>query len=79
MTKIEELLNGYDHQPGYDDIVKLMKKYAEIYAKKCLEIAAEECQIDMEIPVIDGCSSYTDYYYVPDKNSIKNIILPEHE
>lgn len=81
MTKIEELLETierYQHTPepidtyGYFDIVKIMKEYAEWYAQKCLEIAAEHAQ---SITDID------EYIYgsIVDKNTILNIKFPDHD
>jgi hypothetical protein len=52
MTKIEEIINAQDestHQGSlhldnltYDDLVDIMKIYAEWYAKECLKIAERE-------------------------------------
>ena len=76
MTKIEEILFKYIKGESYtqqmfsiQDLIVAMKEYSEIYAQKCLIIAADEAD------VIEyggrGCHV--------DKNSILNIKLPEHE
>jgi len=52
-----------------DELILIMKEYAELYAKKCLEIAAENANIFYDVG---------GYNYV-DSGSILNIKLPEHE
>lgn len=68
MTKIEEIFKKYDVciQPNYPPLRRMMKEYAEIYAKKVLEVAAKNA----ELLETDGDV---------DKDSILNIKLPEHE
>lgn len=52
-----------------ENIKKIMKEYAEYYAKKCLEIAINEI----------NCGNAEDFQYDIARKSILNIKLPEHE
>lgn len=74
MNKIEEIIDKhkthstdlYLYYVITEDIISMMKEYAEYYAIKCLEIAAEEADVE-----------YTDGPV--DRDSILNIKLPKHE
>lgn len=78
MTKIEEIFkkynSGFSHKeqypPWYEDIVEMMKEYAEWYAKECLKIAADEAIADM---------SFMNSTVWVHKDSILNIELPNHD
>lgn len=85
MTKIEEiqqtvakdferytLLNN-DSYP----IKQMMIQYAEWYAQKCLEIAAENVELYEE--GYYNRNDDPDYRWVVNKESITKIQLPEHE
>ena len=80
MTKIEELMNSvivdgpvYPEQYfSIENIEKIMKEYAEFYAKKCLEIAVENA---FYVPDRYGTLSKK---YV-NKDDVLNINLPEHD
>jgi len=84
MSKIEELISqkffpDQLENLGYVEkiITDLMKEYAEIYAKRCLEIASENVEMFEE-----GFYNRIDdleYKWSIDKGSILNIDLPEHE
>lgn len=82
MTKIEELIDSLGNQYDWDDIQvsQIMREYAEFYAKKCLEIAAENAT---GTPKYDFSNPYTSTLIEDsvniDENSILNIKLPEHE
>lgn len=54
---------------------KAMKEYAEFYAKKCLEKAAENAECD-DVSYQNG-DSYA--MFAVNRNSILTIDLPEHE
>lgn len=74
----KESLNSKNYTTGtveiywtlYASIQQCMKRYAEEYAKKCLEIAAENA-VALE-------RDYNDDWHV-DTNSILNIELPSHD
>lgn len=53
-------------------IFKAMQEYAEYYAKKCLEIAADNYVTDCEIR-----GDNVEYYVI--RASITNIELPKHD
>lgn len=78
MTKIEELIQEHIDPhvfkgiAGYYALEDAMKEYAEYYAKKCLEISIENA-----IYRTDGYGNTSTKFI--DKDSILNIILPEHE
>ena len=91
MSKIEEILNYYVPPAcQVDSHLAMMKEYAEYYAKKCLEIAAENAKLSLGNwvhPKGYPCLMVNqnpnrmegeDYFYVNQK-SITNIQLPEHE
>lgn len=83
MTKLEEILKEifpsiagytYDHK----DIIELkLREYAEFYAKKCLEIAANEAEV-MEEWFYNRADD-EDHRWVINKDSILNIKLPDHD
>lgn len=82
MSKLHDLIDscekGYiEAFPGsleiavyVEDLVPIMEEYAEYYAKRCLEIAANNA-VALE-------RDYNDDWYV-DTNSILNIELPSHD
>jgi len=79
MTKTEEIAFKYvkgEHptQQMFSllDVMSAMKEYAEIYAKKCLEIAAENAL------VFAPFHSYMHGSKMVDKESITNINFPDH-
>lgn len=77
MTKIEEILNYYIPPTcQVDSHLKMMKEYAEWYAKKCLEIAAHNVEVGKQ-------GAFGTYWnrgdLVVNKQSITDIQLPEHE
>jgi hypothetical protein len=81
MSKINEikerLLELYS-AVDYEEIIdRAMIEYAEYYAMRCLEIAAEnaECEQFWRYGQYDEEESYFDI----NKDSILNIQLPEHE
>ncbi len=86
MKKIEEILNNAtDITPNpfipnsfwRYEIEKVMKEYAEFYAKKCLNIAAAQSCANFEcIDVVLGAENINPYVEI---DSILNIQLPEHE
>lgn len=87
MSKLEDIINSYrvvtphwaDQEWSEGDIWLIAKEYAEYYAKKCLQIAAEEAQTKC-IPHREfGGADFCDSYEVVDKDTILNIKLPEHE
>lgn len=70
MTKLEEVIAKYNYDnDSFLSIESMMRDYAEIYAKKCLEIAAEEATARLH--------SYDEP--MVNKSSILNIKLPEHD
>ena len=83
MTKIEQILNKVKEDAQivgidftviiYNDAVEAMKEYAEHYAKKCLEKAAEQAVVFL--PSHYGLHGTHNV----DKDSILNIKLPEHD
>ncbi len=79
MTKIDEVLDKHcDCRFFQDDrecFQEAMKEYAEIYASRCLEIAADNAECD-DVSYKNG-DSYP--MFEVNKNSIINIDLPEHE
>lgn len=91
MNKIEEIIEKYDvhygtpDSLGYgcfmtSDMISAMKEYAEWYAKRCLEVAAENAT---GIPIYDYSNPYNvivleDRVNI-DFDSILNIELPDHE
>lgn len=78
MTKIEEILNYYIPPTcQVDSHLKMMKEYAEWYAKKCLEIAADNAEIYEE--GYYNRNDDPDYRWAVNKESITDIQLPEHE
>lgn len=78
MTKIEEILNYYIPPTcQVDSHLKMMKEYAEYYAKKCLEIAAENAET--EVQWFYNRQDDEESHAVVNKESITNIQLPEHE
>lgn len=71
MSKIDEIINHYVPPVCQGEWYKsMMIEYAEWYAKKCLEIAAENA-VALE-------RDYNDDWHV-DTNSILNIELPSHD
>lgn len=84
MSKIEELIDSirwkYYHNEcefGGIDIEEIMKEYAEIYAKRCLEIAAENATCDELCRY--GKYDQEEVYFEVNYKSITNIDLPPHE
>jgi len=72
MTKIEEILSAIDHNHPYLVIQEMIKEYAEFYAQRCLEIAAEKAEMKQRVPG-------NGYSLIVDKDSIINIKLPKHD
>lgn len=75
MTKIEEILDG-GHKDGEFvtfvdiDLQQQIQKYAELYAKKCIE------ELDGGRCIIE----FNKLTHVSSDNSLKRVIqLPEHE
>jgi len=71
MTKIEEILERYNAYPEscfYQELIEALQLYAELYAKKVLELAAEKANIQI--------NTGTKIYYL---NSFDNKEFPEHE
>lgn len=59
-----------------DEVIESMREYAEIYAQKCLEIAAKEASANYEcIGAVLGAENVVPYV---EESSILNIKLPEH-
>jgi len=83
MTKTEEIAFKYvkgEHptQQMFSllDVMSAMKEYAELYAKKCLEIAAEEATADFEcVGAVLGTEHIVPYV---EKSSILKINFPDH-
>lgn len=80
MSKIEELYKQFETRTppltekewwdySKSDLFEFAKLYAEWYAKKCLEIAAENSKTTFD----------SAYSIITDKQSITNIQLPDHE
>lgn len=85
MTKIEELITSIKETYGgmfsqeFDesDINRILKEYAEIYARKCLQIAAKEASANFEcIGAVLGAENVNPYV---EEESILKIKLPEHD
>lgn len=92
MTKVDELIDSiYNKEERFDytDIEKIMKEYAEYYAKQCLAIAAEKALFSvsnsqnkkiwlygnrMSVPIVNRIDEIHIF-----KESITNIKLPEHD
>lgn len=74
MTKIERLILACS---GADDLIKAFQQYAESYARKCLEIAADEASVKNEWN--GDYDEYEQWATIVDTDSILNIKLPEHE
>jgi hypothetical protein len=87
MTKIDELIEsiitceqftmGYNDVCWPDDVKRIMQEYAEHYAKKCLEIAAENVKFEFGEVDVEGYS-YKEIVGI-DYESLLNIEMPEHE
>lgn len=79
MTKINELIDSIWDFDGYSapHIRRIMKEYAEIYAEKCLEIAAENATCDELFRY--GKYDQEEVYFEVNYKSITNITLPPHE
>lgn len=84
MTKIKELMDSvivdspvYPEQYfSIENIEKIMKEYAEVYARRVLEIAAENATANFEcIGAVLGAENVNPYV---EPGSILNIKLPEH-
>lgn len=87
MNKIEEIARkhfvvcNYKGSPDtidgfFEDMEKAMQEYAEYYAKRCLEIAAEKAQIKFkEMYYTQGEQPK----FIVNKESILNIQLPKHD
>lgn len=75
MTKIEELYWKIPRinrlELTYKDIHEICQQYAEFYAKKCLEIAANEA--------MSYCPSNPTLESIVFHNTIVDIKLPEHD
>lgn len=59
-----------------DKLINCMKEYAEIYAKKCLDIVAENAVIIEE--GFYNRNDDEDTRWIVDQDSILNIELPQH-
>lgn len=76
MTEIEKLMNSDEYfigcysfmLPIKEQVIEFAKAYAEQYAKRCLQIAAENAKTVR-------CPDYDEV----NKQSITDITLPEHE
>jgi len=84
MTKIEEIIKRVNEQhedmygprPSMKIIHQYMKEYAEVYARRVLEIAAENATANFEcIGAVLGAENVNPYV---EPGSILNIKLPEH-
>lgn len=75
-TKTQEILRKYygDNFPPNSDVYEAMKEYADWFAKKCLEKAAEQAVVFL--PSYLGL--HRTHIHV-DKDSILNIELPDHD
>lgn len=90
ITKCEEFTMGYDDVCWPDDVKRIMKEYAEYYAKKCLEIAAKNAKLSVGDWAHPKGYPYLmvnqnpnrlegeDYYFTK-QESIIDIKLPDHE
>jgi len=78
MTKLEEIIAKYNYDnDSFLSIESMMRDYAEFYAKRCLEIAAEQVKFEYGEFDVEG---FTHKEIVGiDYGSILNIKLPEHE
>lgn len=85
MTKTEEIIQAvndrhkdiYGPRPSMKIIQQYMKEYAELYAKKCLEIAAQSASANFEcIGAVLGAENVNPYVEV---ESILKIKLPLHD
>lgn len=86
-TKIESILDEFAQDAQivgidftvivYNDAVNIMQKYAEIYAKKCLEKAAEQVTFQYGEFDVEGFP-HKEIVGI-DYDSILNIKLPEHD
>ena len=92
MTKIDELIKsicnkGTDYSPEWyseSDIEDIMIQYAEYYAKRCLQAAAENAKVIKvhgweSVKDIDDEFECGDYELRVYTKSITDITLPEHE
>lgn len=96
MNKIEEIIRDLGYGPAnvfttrfsfeIEDIELICKKYAEYYAERCLEIAANEAKIQINSGTgIERVLSlsYSEYNILHecfiDDRTITNIKLPEHD
>lgn len=79
MNKIKEIIDKYDVENGRfgqhlsdnaAQIIQMMKEYAEWYAQRCLEIAANEACLN---------EPKRDYNPSISKLSITDIELPDHD
>lgn len=82
MTKIEELIDSVyyltDSEPLTDvHVSRIMKEYAEYYAKKCLDVAMNNVKFQFADMVIEG-SSHKEIIDL-DYEQTFNFKLPEHE
>lgn len=85
MNKIQEILNKYRDITRYSEYpesehIQAMKEYAEWYAKKCLEIAANEVKLttgNISEKVKDEWVEFKTITINP--YSITGIKLPTHE
>lgn len=73
MTKITELIDSIPCPFWTEDIERIMIEYAEIYAKECLEKAAENAKCVYVHDFIHGFAANVK------KESILNITLPKHK
>ena len=85
MTKIEQIFIRYNIHPSdlhldeliAVDIVEMMKEYAEYYAQKCLEVAAENVRFQYGDIDVEG-SAHKEIVDL-DYEKTFGFKLPEHE
>lgn len=86
MNKIEEIIDKHDATTYYgclsrgnwnENIILMMKEYAEYYAIKCLQLAAKSVKSEQVMNIQQGYEPFAETRI--DKGSILNIKLPEHE
>lgn len=78
MTKINEFIDKIVGVGGItrNNVAVILKQYAEMYAMKVLEVAAENANSKF---IQDDRDLMSGGYQMIDKDSILNIKLPEHE
>lgn len=84
MTKIEEIAfkyakGEYPTQQMFSllDVISAMKEYAEYYAIKCLQLAAESVKTEQVMNIQQGYEPFAETRI--NKGSILNLKLPDHD